>query len=278
MRCAIIIALFLSLYDPAAAQNNSYLRIWKVYPDTFDLILTSVFRADGKHLTASFNHRRGSTFFASDGEHIGPYKIISLDSSPNDSARAVLKDTRTSELYELNLNTSLALPGLRAQLVDVRNGLLWDVRRRDEIPDYGLTITSITDDRITASLQKGSMIVLPASTEERASVQSLWNQAKMTRDEAISASRKARQEAEAREAAALQEARAKAQAARHPSTIAAKSAPILFFGTEYRYPKSYAYYYTFEPTGGGVRAKPKVIAIPTEFETRMVGWSINIDQ
>lgn len=257
------------------AQLDSPLRIWKVYDDSFDLTLTSVFKGDGENLTASLNHRRGRTFFVSEGERVGPYSVISLARSGKYSASAMLRDTRTSALHELSLNTPLKLPGLRAQIVDTETGLLWDVRKQDEIASLALKVTDISATKIRATLLTGSLAITEATDEERSAVEKMWRDAEKHREEAGKAARQAREEKSARELAALQAlAKAKAQA-RRPA-LSVQTTPKLFFGTEYRYPKSWAYYYTFEPGPSGVRAHPRVIAIPTEFETRMTGWGINV--
>ncbi len=255
-------------------QVETSLRIWKVYEDTFDLTLTSVFRSDGENLKASFNHRRGRTFFASQGERVGPYAVVILTKTGKYSAGASLKDTRTSELHELLLNTPLKLPGLRAQIVDTDSLAIWDVRRNDEIPAQSLKVTAVTTEHVTASLPSGTVAIRPVSQEERIRLQEGWQQAERQREDAAEKARRVRQEKVARQLEAIAAAKAKAAAPRQ--TVSIQSAPKIFFGTEYRYPKSWAYYYTFEPGPAGVRAHPRVLAVPTEFETRMTGWSINV--
>jgi len=278
MRYAIIIPLLMVLTTASNAQIETGLRVWQVSRDTFDLTLASVFRSEGQRLKAAFNHRRGRTFFASDGESIGPYTVVSIESLGKHSAKSTLRDTRTSELIHLSLNTPLEMNGWRARLVDTHTALLWDVRQKDEMPDLGLKVTEITESKVivTASSGAGTVVIPPVSDEERARMQKMWHDSQQQRIETEQAVKKLRREKEELELAALRAATAASQLKAQQQTISLTTAPRIFFGTEYRYPKSYAYYYTFEPGPAGVRAHPRIIAIPTEFETRTTGWSLNI--
>ena len=276
MKHATIIAMFVLFTAASEAQVETGLRIWQISRDTFDLTLTSVFRSDGQSLKAAFNHRRGRTFFASEGESIGPYTVISIVSSGKDTASSTLRDTRTSELFVLSLNSPLELRGWRARLVDTTTALLYDVRTNDEIPNLGLKVREVTESSVVAAALSGAgtVVVQPMSEEERSRIAKLWSDAEEQRADAAKAAEKLRREKEELELAAIRAAAAELKAKQQ--TISLTAAPKLFFGTEYRYPKSYAYYYTFEPGQGGIRPQPRVIAIPTEFETRTTGWSLEV--
>ena len=258
------------------AEPSTSLRVWKTYPDAFDLTLTSVFRPNGVTLQAAFNHRRGKTFFAYQGDRIGPYTLHSISSSSKHGAIAVLRDTRTSEAFKLTINTPTPLPDLRAQLADLSTAQLWDVRKLDELTTHGIRITSISSSNATASSVSGSIEIPPISEAERNILRAIWQQARTQLLAAIAAAKKAR--ADQAERILLQEValqRARVQAAQKVQ-FEIKSQPRFFYGTEYRVPSSYAYYYTFKPTSGGVTPIPQIIAIPTGFETRTTGWSLNV--
>ena len=258
------------------AEPSTSLRVWKTYPDAFDLTLTSVSRPNGVTPQAAFNHRRGKTFFAYEGDRIGPYMLHSISSSSKNGASAVLRDTRTSEAFTLMINTPNPLPGLRAQLADLSTAQLWDVRKLDELATHGIRITSITSSNATASSVSGSMEIPPISQAERNILQAVWQQSRTQQLAAIATAKKAR--ADQTEKIRLQEAaiqRAMVQAAPKVQ-FEIKSQPRFFYGTEYRVPSRYAYYYTVRPTGNGATAIPHIIAIPTEFETRSTGWSLNV--
>lgn len=278
MRSVIYIWLAIIVSVPAlSAEPSTSLRVWKTYPDTLDLTLTSVFRPDGVRLQAAFNHRNGRTFFVYQGERMGPYMLHKISGAGSRTASAVLIDTRTSQSFTLKIDTATPLPGLRAQLADLRTSQLWDFRRLDELPSHGMRITSITATNVTASSVSGKLSIPPITQAERNTLQTAWAEARSRQLAAIKAAKRLKDAERAEqlrlEAAAMQAARARML----PNMrVEVKSQPRFYYGTEYRVPSSYAYFYTFKPTASGVALAPQVIAVPTEFETRSAGWSLNV--
>lgn len=231
-RCTIVfsIAAFcIGLGSGVPAETpDEVLRVYETNPDTFDLVFASVMNADTATPLVSLNHRNGRTFFARKGESVGGYTVEniavtsvdvfdpSLDATQKERRASVVLKGKNGESVTLDMGKPLPIAGLRAKIVSLARGDLWDVRVSDRLLLVNFPVfivTEVNSESISLADTNNTYRIPMISEEEKSQIAAIWDKQKKNKAEKIRLAQEARQKADEEYAAQQKEQLARLAAA-----------------------------------------------------------------
>jgi hypothetical protein len=253
----------------AAADGLDAVRLLGLTPDTFPFRFMSVMDGGAAGPRLAFQGVDGRTAFIRVGGALGPYTVEAYDPGPD--AAATLRDGAGTRV-RLALGKPLQLEGVVACLVSLASGGWRYVKDGETLQMEGRTIGfSVTEDGVTARSGDTERAVPLLRDAEREGLQTLWEQRRRARAQALARAREAKEQA--RIEAMLADAELPASAARPAAPQAAPRGTDLFMGTEYAFPVAYEVL-PFVTRGPDGALTYRAVAFPTRFTTRRNGLSL----
>ena len=253
------------------------LRIYGIFPDSFDYMFTSVISSHDTPML-SFNYRSEKTFFVHVGDTIGDYAVKSfkprteryfnptISSYREEESGSAVLEGPDGKSIELELGKRFPLSGWMACLISLKTGVFQYARAGETAVFDGLRlkVENVSEDSVTVSLDK-EIISVPFLTEEdRQTLADL--RAEQLREQELKKQLAATKQKEGQSESSYLEVPAPLMWRPKPLT-ARPSESKMIIGTEYRYPVAYqGMLMGWDPSG---RIQP-VIMIPTRFNTRLV--------
>ena len=287
MRTSLQILLLWSLLALAgtarAATSLDALRVYSVQPDTFELKFMSTM-GTGTNTKLALNHVDGTTHIVTVGDRIGDYTVAAYEPTverifnPSINAHQEKKSGKVTlskangDNVILEMGKPLAADGWTACIVATNTGAWGFAAPGDRIMinNHTAEITEISPERAALRTGNQSRDITWATDNERAAVQSLWEEQRR-QDEVDAALQKQRvaerQEEDVlpiREPLRIQD---KQPAFSQQSRLRRSSQS---FGVEYSYPIEYEVIPVWVRLPNG-RTSFKPIALPTRFARRKTG-------
>jgi hypothetical protein len=287
MRTSLQILLLWSLLALAgtarAAASLDALRVYSVQPDTFELKFMSTM-GTGTNTKLALNHVDGTTHIVTVGDRIGDYTVAAYEPTverifnPSINAHQEKKSGKVtlSKANEdnviLKMGKPLAADGWTACIVATNTGAWGFAAPGDRImiDNHTAEITEISPERTALRTGNQSRDIAWATDNERAAVQSLWEEQRRQDevDAALQEQRVAERQEEdvlpIREPLRIQDK----QPAFSPQSRLRSSSQS--FGVEYSYPIEYEVIPVWVRLPNG-RTSLKPIALPTRFARRKTG-------
>lgn len=282
MKAAVLIMLVCEvLFCRVVHSGQNDIRIWRIEPDSFDLILKSAFAGADDSQVLALNHRSGKTFFAKVGDKIGDYTILSYDEQverifkPTVNAYQSKKtgivhmETPNGDRVTLKQGKRVKQSGLLAYLISLRTGQWSTVRSGEvtELDNLNISVTSVEEEIVEAVVDEQGMIIKPIADEEREALVAKWEERDRLQQERIEAARREKEEAAERAKIALA-----AVPRPEPRVTEIRHAPKMFIGTDYPYPTEFEVLPGLYSNSGKMIRPP--IAVPTRFKRRTGGFSV----
>jgi hypothetical protein len=287
-RAVALAAFVLACVGAAVAGGGDDLRLYAVRSNVFEHLLTSVSTGADFAPVLAFKDLSGTTRFVRVGDRLGEWVLVAYQARSEqvfkasvgatltvDTSTAIVRHTNGQERV-LILGAPLEQPGRMACLVSLTSGAWGYARIGDVITlnDRPVAVEAVDETVARVRIGEDAFEAPWASDAERDAVMQLWRARQEQAEARIREEAEAYRTREAARVAAEHEA-AERRAAERIAARAPQQPAHFFFGSEYRYPVEYdAVPCVMRLPDGSTRTQ--YVVVPTRFETRAVGHSIDM--